>query len=92
LGGARSVDKPVGGFIILDAGGLSLFAVSGTSKSPLYGLTPVSAVLVGAAVMTVGLCRGRPRGQMMLIGGASCLILRLIAVWQHWGLPHADAL
>jgi uncharacterized membrane protein YeiH len=51
-----------------------------------------SAALVGAAVMTVGVCRGRPRGQMMLIGGASCLVLRLIAVWQHWGLPHAGAL
>ena len=100
--------------------------MSGASKSLLYGLTPVSAVLlgavtatgggvirdvllnkvpavlridvyasaalVGAAVMTVGVCRGRPRGQMMLIGGASCLVLRLIAVWQLWGLLHAGAL
>lgn len=117
---------PSGVLVILDAGGLSLFAVSGASKSLLYGLTPVSAMRLGAvtatgggvirdvllnklpailridvyasappvgvAVMTVGVCRGRPRGQMMLIGGASCRVLRLIAVRQHWGLPYAGAL
>ena len=90
--------------ISLDAGGLSLFAVSGASKSLLFGTDALSAIilgvvtgtgggvirdvllnkvpailrvdvyasaaLVGAAVMTIGVRRGQPRGRMMFIGVA----------------------
>jgi uncharacterized membrane protein YeiH len=28
----------------------------------------------------------------VLIGGALCLVLRVLAAWQHWGLPKAGAL
>ncbi len=51
-----------------------------------------SAALLGAAVMTLGVRLGQPRGRMMFIGGGACLGLRLIAAWQHWGLPRAGAL
>ena len=112
--------------ITLDAGGLSLFAVSGASKALLFGSNPLTAVilgvvtatgggvirdlllntvpailrvdvyasaaLVGALVMTVGIRNGQPRSRMMLLGGSVCLALRLVAAWQHWGLPRAGAL
>ena len=112
--------------ISLDAGGLSLFAVSGASKSLLFGTNALSAIilgvvtgtgggvirdvllnkvpailrvdvyasaaLLGAAVMTIGVRRGQPRGRMMFIGGGLCFALRLVAAWQHWGLPRAGAL
>jgi uncharacterized membrane protein YeiH len=110
----------------LDAAGLSLFAVSGASKSLLFranALTAVilgavtgagggvlrdvllnkvpavlriniyaSAALLGATVMTIGVRRGIPRGRMMVIGGIVCFVLRVVAAWQHWGLPRAGAL
>jgi uncharacterized membrane protein YeiH len=117
---------PAGVLTGLDAAGLSLFAVSGASKSLLFGAKPLIAVLlgavsgsaggairdvllnrvpavlhvdvyataalVGASVMTIGVCRGLPRGRMMAIGGAICFAVRVIAAWQHWNLPHAGKL
>jgi uncharacterized membrane protein YeiH len=107
----------------LDAGGLSLFAVSGASKALEFGANDLtamicgvitatgggairdvllnivpavlrssiyaSAALFGTAVMVIGIRAGQPRGRMMCVGGAACLALRLVAVWQHWNLPHA---
>ncbi len=51
-----------------------------------------SAALLGAVVMTIGVRQGQPRGRMMFIGGGVCFALRLVAAWQHWGLPRAGAL
>ena len=51
-----------------------------------------SAALLGALVMTIGVRQGQPRGRMMFIGGGLCFALRLVAAWQHWGLPRAGAL
>jgi uncharacterized membrane protein YeiH len=51
-----------------------------------------SAALLGATVMTIGVRRGFPRGRMMVIGGLVCFVLRVVAAWQHWGLPRAGAL
>lgn len=114
---------PPGVLIGLDAAGLSLFAVSGASKSLLFGAKPLTAVLLGAvsgtgggairdvllnrvptvlyvdvyataallgaAVMTIGVRLGLPRGRMMVIGGTICFVVRVVAAWQHWNLPHA---
>jgi uncharacterized membrane protein YeiH len=111
---------------VLDAGGLSLFAVSGVGKALDFGandltaiicgvltatgggairdvllnVTPAvlrvsvyaSAALLGAIVMLAGLRLGQPRGRMMALGGAACLVLRLLAAWQHWNLPQAGSL
>jgi uncharacterized membrane protein YeiH len=51
-----------------------------------------SAALLGAVVMTIGVRQGHSRGRMMFIGGGVCFALRLVAAWQHWGLPRAGAL
>lgn len=117
---------PTGVLTGLDAAGLSLFAVSGASKSLLWGSTPMTAVfmgavsssgggvvrdvllnrvpavlhvdvyasaaLLGAAVMTVGVRHGLPRGRMMAIAGATCFVVRVLAAWQHWNLPHGGHL
>lgn len=117
---------PVWVLTVLDAIGLSLFAVSGASKAMTFGVGELgamicgaitatgggairdmllntvpailrvsiyaSAALAGAAVVVIGVRAGQPRGRMMCLGGAVCLALRLIAAWQHWNLPHANAL
>jgi uncharacterized membrane protein YeiH len=48
-----------------------------------------SAALVGAVVVVVGLRRGFPAAPTMLLGGAICFALRMVAYWQHWNLPDA---
>lgn len=117
---------PSGVLTVLDAAGLSLFAVSGASKSLLFGAKPLTAVLLGAVgatgggvirdvllnrvptilyadvyataallgatVTTVGIRRGLPRGRMMALGGVICFVVRVLAAWQHWHLPHAGHL
>lgn len=51
-----------------------------------------SAALLGAVLLVVGIQQGQPRGRMMLVGAGACCALRLLAAWQHWGLPRAGAL
>ena len=111
---------------VLDAGGLSLFAVSGAGKALDFGANDLtamicgvltatgggalrdvllnvvpavlrisvyaSAALLGTIVMLAGIRLGQPRGRAMAIGGVACLVLRLLAAWQHWNLPHASSL
>jgi uncharacterized membrane protein YeiH len=48
-----------------------------------------TAALLGAAVMVAGVVRGLPRAPMMAAGAACCFVLRMLAVWQDWSLPHA---
>jgi uncharacterized membrane protein YeiH len=50
--------------------------VSGTSKALLFGANDLAAMILGVVTGTGGVCLG----------------LRLIAAWQHWGLPRAGAL
>jgi hypothetical protein len=42
--------------------------------------------------MTIGIRRGQPRARTMIIGGAVCFLLRVLAHWKHLGLPHAPSL
>jgi uncharacterized membrane protein YeiH len=111
---------------VLDAGGLSLFAVSGARKALDFGANDLtamicgvltatgggalrdvllnvvpavlrvsvyaSAALLGTIVMIAGVRLGQPRGRMMALGGAACLVLRLLAAHWHWNLPHASSL
>ena len=46
------------------------------------------AALLGATVVVIGLRRGLPTGPTMLVGGAACFGLRVLAAWQHWNLPN----
>ncbi len=48
------------------------------------------AALLGAAIMVLGIGRGFRRTPMMIAGGLFCFVLRMVAVWQHWNLPHAN--
>jgi uncharacterized membrane protein YeiH len=45
------------------------------------------AALLGATVVVIGIKRGLPKTAVMVAGGAACLVLRVLAAWQHWQLP-----
>ncbi|MDO8210816.1 trimeric intracellular cation channel family protein [Conexibacter sp. CPCC 206217] len=68
----------------------------GVMRDLLLGIPPrvlntdvyASAALVGAAIAVIGIQRGHPAGKTMLLGGAVCFALRMIAYWQHWNLPN----
>ena len=120
----RGVPAPL--VVVVDAAGLSLFAVAGAAKALDYDMRPFIAVLMGtitgvgggtirdvflarvpailrvdiyavaalagAAVMVIGFrLLGQRRGAMMIAGAATCFLLRLVAVWQHWNLPKVIA-
>ncbi len=50
-----------------------------------------TAALFGATVLVVMRKLGAPSGMAALAGGAGCLILRLLAIWQNWQLPGSSA-
>ena len=110
--------------LVVDAAGLSLFAVAGATKALDYKINPFLAVLMGgitgvgggtirdillaqvptvlrsdiyavaalagATVMVVGLRAKLPPALMAILGSVSCFVLRMVAVWRHWNLPHAQ--
>jgi len=47
-----------------------------------------TAALAGAVVMIAARKLGFPPVAAALAGGLTCFILRMVAVWQHWALPH----
>jgi uncharacterized membrane protein YeiH len=107
--------------MMLDAGGLALFAVSGTEEALLRKMSPLVAVMLGgitgvgggtirdiflghvprvlqtdiyataalAGSATMILCRrlGMKDTYSALVGGATCFVLRVVSVWNHWQLP-----
>lgn len=121
---SRSVDQsPNSVLIVIDAAGLSLFAVSGAAKALEFKIPPLIAVLMGAitavgggtvrdlllarvpsvlrsdiyavaalagaAVMIFALRSGAPARAAAIAGGTFCFVLRVLAVWRHWNLPHS---
>lgn len=48
-----------------------------------------TAALVGATVLVVCLKLGLGSRASAILGGLSCFVLRLLAVWLHWNLPVA---
>lgn len=50
----RRLDKLMGAITLLDAAGLSLFAVTGASKALSFGLGPTQAVILGAITAVGG--------------------------------------
>jgi uncharacterized membrane protein YeiH len=121
---SRSVAQPpTFALTLVDAAGLSLFAVSGAAKALEFNIPPLIAVLMGgitgvgggtvrdlllarvpsvlrsdiyavaalagAAVMIVALRSGVPARVAAVAGGTFCFVLRVLAVWRHWNLPHS---
>jgi uncharacterized membrane protein YeiH len=50
-----------------------------------------TAALAGAAVLVSGRALRWPAPLAAGLGGIVCFGLRVLAVWQHWSLPHAGA-
>lgn len=83
---------PEGPLLFIDALGLSLLAVAAAEKSLEYGVTPIGAALMaaiaGAAVLIIARRAGFRPALAALAGGTTCCVLRLLAIWQGWQLPH----
>ena len=47
-----------------------------------------TAAIAGAAVLVIGRHLGLRPGWAALAGGTTCCLLRLVAIWQGWHLPH----
>ncbi len=68
----------------------------GTLRDMLLARIPIilradvyaTAALVGAAAMIAARKLGLPPVLAALAGGLTCFALRIVAVWQHWALPH----
>ena len=68
----------------------------GTLRDILLARVPIilradvyaTAALAGAVAMIVARKLGIPPLLAALAGGLTCFIIRMIAVWQHWALPH----
>jgi uncharacterized membrane protein YeiH len=74
----------VGGGTIRD---ILLNRVPTVLQSDIYA----AAALAGGLVVVIGLRTSAPRWLTMTAGGVTCFVLRMIAVWHHWNLPHAMA-
>jgi uncharacterized membrane protein YeiH len=49
-----------------------------------------TAALAGATVVVVGIRLKLPRVPVAIAGGIICFLLRVVSVWRHWNLPHAQ--
>jgi uncharacterized membrane protein YeiH len=74
----------VGGGTVRD---MLLARVPFVLRSDIYAV----AALAGAAVMILALEAGVPSRVAAFAGGIFCFVLRVVAVWRHWNLPHTFA-
>ncbi len=49
-----------------------------------------TAAILGAAVLVVARQLGVRANISALLGGTTCFVLRLLAIWEHWHLPTAN--
>ncbi len=70
----------VGGGTVRD---LLLNRVPGVLQTDIYAV----AAIAGAVVMLIGLKAKLPRSVAMIVGGACCFVLRMVALARHWNLP-----
>lgn len=71
----------------------------GTARDILLNRVPsvlqsdvyAAAALAGALVVVIGLRTSFQRWVTMTAGALTCFLLRIVAVWQHWNLPHVTS-
>jgi uncharacterized membrane protein YeiH len=74
----------VGGGVVRD---VLLAQIPAVLRVDIYA----TAALAGSLVMVIAPRLGIPRTSSALLGGAVCFTLRMLAVWQNWQLPKANA-
>jgi uncharacterized membrane protein YeiH len=90
--GANPLTAVIMGAVTGTGGGILRDVLLNTVPAVLRINLYATAALLGATVTTIGIRRGLPRSRMMVLGGVLCFVLRVVAAWQHWGLPRAGAL
>ena len=93
-GADKALDYDIPPFIAVLMGGVTGVG-GGTIRDVLLAQVPTVlnsdiyavAAIAGAAIMTIGFKAGWNRTLMAAIGATACLLLRVVAVWQHWNLP-----
>jgi uncharacterized membrane protein YeiH len=94
-GAEKALDFGINPFVACLMGTLTGVG-GGTLRDILMARVPIilrtdvyaTAAFAGAAVMIVARRLGVPPIAAALLGGLSCFVIRLVAVWRHWALPH----
>jgi uncharacterized membrane protein YeiH len=95
-GAEKALAFGIAPFIAILMGGITGVG-GGTIRDLLLMQIPVvlrvdvyaTAALLGAVVVVVGRSLRLPDLPAAILGGLACFLLRIVAVWQHWQLPHA---
>jgi uncharacterized membrane protein YeiH len=74
----------VGGGVVRD---VLLAQIPAVLRVDIYA----TAALAGSLFMVAGQRIGMPRTTAAILGGGVCFTLRMLAVWQNWQLPKANA-
>jgi uncharacterized membrane protein YeiH len=94
-GAEKALDFGINPFVAALMGTLTGVG-GGTLRDILLARIPIilradvyaTAAFAGAAAMIVARKLGLPPTASAILGGLICFILRIVAVWRHWALPH----
>jgi uncharacterized membrane protein YeiH len=95
-GAEKALDYGIHPFIAALMGAITA-AGGGTIRDVLLAQVPgvlridiyATAALFGSAIVVLGRTLRLPPMLVAISGGLACFVLRLVAVWQNWQLPHA---
>jgi uncharacterized membrane protein YeiH len=95
-GAEKALDYGIHPFIAALMGAITA-AGGGTIRDVLLAQVPgvlrvdiyATAALFGSVIVVLGRTLRLPRVPVAISGGLACFVLRLVAVWQNWQLPHA---
>ena len=85
--GLSPVPAALMGMVTGIGGGMIRDVLAGRVPAVFRGELYATPALAGAAIVVVGDRLGFPIGVVALLGGGTCLVWRLLAMWRHWQAP-----
>lgn len=85
--GLSPVPAALMGMVTGIGGGMIRDVLAGRVPAVFRGELYATPALAGAAIVVVGDELGFPIGVVALLGGGTCLVWRLLAMWRHWHAP-----
>jgi len=85
--GLSPVPAALMGMVTGIGGGMIRDVLAGRVPAVFRGELYATPALAGAAIVVVGDSLGFPIGVVAVLGGGTCLVWRLLAMWRHWQAP-----
>ena len=85
--GLSPVPAALMGMVTGIGGGMIRDVLAGRVPAVFRGELYATPALAGAAIVVVGDRLGFPIGVVAVLGGGTCLVWRLLAMWRHWQAP-----